>query len=408
MIELDGLEYTIKTPEENTSDLVAFINDYCQAHDIRNSLGEIIYIDKNEANPLYMMMFGTSYLTTILQKLIFSAGSGLSVPDSSARQLLNIADAAHVKRNSATKTVIQGVVYANLDDVYAVDCVITRQMTATVVTGTYSLAFHPAFDVTIPVGEARQIVLIAEDYGAFNISENTVTSFDDEVPGFRMMSTKASTPGQDQESIASLRARIQRRAVEGTMADRAAEAIRSLDGVGLCTVVFNDSPTTSMFVGSRHLELPPRQALVLVQGYSDDMAKAFLSCMVCKTAGEDYPLEVGAYSQIYTTHANQQIPVWIIPPQQIPVYIRIYINETLTQAQQTGIKDAIASLSANLSIGQPITSKMILDVVAAAYPDLTLQGAMVSKDNADYSYTVSPDNDEIFIFNLDNLYVTGA
>lgn len=404
MIELDGIEYMIKTPEENASDLVAFINDYCQANNIQNSLGEVIYIDRNEANPLYMLAYGTSYLTTVLQKLIYSAGSSYSVPDSSTRQLLNIADCAHVKRNSATKTVIQGTVYSEEE---SENCVITREMSATVTSGTYSLVFHPAFDVIVPPNEARQIVFIAEDYGAYNISADTITEFDEPVPGFRSMTTKASTPGQDQETIASLRARIQRRATEGTAADRAAEAIRALDGVGLCNVYFNDSPTTPQYIGTRHLEVPPRNALVMVQGYSDYIARAFFSRMVCPTAGEDYPLEIGAYSQDYVTHANQTLKVWVVPPQQVPVYIKIYVYESLTQAQIDGIKDSVASMSSNLTIGQAITTKEVLDIIAQNYPDLTLQGAYISADNQEFSYIAEPNNDEVFIFNLDNIRVMG-
>lgn len=405
MLTLDGIEYTVKTPSENVSDLIAYINNYCSANNITNSKGEIIYIDANETNPLYMMCFANAYLATILQKLIYSAGCNMSVPESSERQLLNIADIAGVKRNSATKTTIQGTVYADLQDTGAVDCVITRTLTATVSSGTYSLKFHPAFDVTIPIGEARQVVLICEDYGAYNISENTVTQFDDVVSGFRMMTTLASIPGQDQEPISSLRARIQRRTTEGTQADRAAEAIQSLDGVALCNIYFNESPSTSQYVGSRALEVPPRQALLLVQGYSDDIAKTFFSYMICKTAGENYNASVGAYSQNYVTRANQVLPVWIIPPVQTPVYIRIYIYETLTYIQIDGIKDVIASLSASVTIGQTITSKMVTDIVSESYTDLTIQGADISVDGETFSFNATPDNDAVFIFNLDNISV---
>ena len=45
MLSLDGIEYTVKTPEENASDLVSFINDYCRSHGIKNSLGEDVYIE---------------------------------------------------------------------------------------------------------------------------------------------------------------------------------------------------------------------------------------------------------------------------------------------------------------------------------------------------------------------------
>lgn len=405
MLTLDGIEYTVKTPEENASDLVKYINDYCAANNIKNSKGEVINIVANETNPLYMMIYANAYLATVLQKLIYSAGCTMSVPESSEKQLLNIADIAGISRNAATKTTIIGTVYANEPDTGAVECVIKRTLSCTVTSGTYQLVFHPAFDITIPVGEARQIVLICEDYGAYNISKNTITQFDTPVDGFRKMTTLASIPGQVQESIASLRNRIQRRAVEGTQADKAAEAIQSLDGVALCSVYFNESPTATQYIGSRALAVPPRQALVLVQGYNDNIAKTFFNHMICKTAGETYPQNVGAYVQNYVTRAGQSLPVYIVPPEQKPVYIKVFIYETLTYTQIDGIKDVICSLSSSLTIGQAITSKMVTDVVSETYADLTVQGAEISNDGANYSFSAVPSNDTIFIFNTANITV---
>ena len=127
--------------------------------------------------------------------------------------------------------------------------------------------------------------------------------------------------------------------------------------------------------------------------------------MICKTAGENYSTEVGAYSQNYVTRAGQVLPVWIVPPEQEPVYIKIYVYETLTYAQVNGIKDVISSLASSVTIGQAITSKMITDVVATSFPDITIQGADVSKDGQNYSYCATPNSDVIFTFNLDNIYV---
>lgn len=405
MLVLDGIEYEVKTPEENVTDLVAFINSYCAAKGIKNSQGETIYIDANETNPLFMVEYANAYLATVLQKLIYSAACAVSVPEASEQQLLNIADIAGVVRNAATKTTIIGTVYANTEDAGAVDCVISRNLTAIVSSGSYQLRFHPAFDITIPINESRQIVLICEDYGSYNISENTITSFEEVVPGFRMMTTLAAIPGQDREPISSLRARIQRRSVEGTQADRAAEAIQSLDGVALCNIYFNESPSKPQTVGARALVVPPRQALLMIQGYSDEIAKTFFAHMICKTAGENYSSSVGAYSQNYITHAGQIMPVWIVPPDQVPVHIKIYIYETLTYAQVNGIKDVISSLSSSITIGQSITSKMVTDIVSVNYPDLTIQGADISSNGQSYSFSATPNSDAVFTFNLDNIHV---
>ena len=62
-------------------------------------------------------------------------------------------------------------------------------------------------------------------------------------------------------------------------------------------------------------------------------------------------------------------------------------------------------MSASITIGQSLTSKMITDAVAEVYTDLTIQGADVSVDGQTYTFSATPDNDAVFIFNLDNISV---
>lgn len=404
MLLLDGIEYEVKTPKENTDDLVTYINDECANNNIKNSLGEVISIDDNTSNPLYMILFGMGYMTTILQKLVYNAGCSMSVAEASERQLLNLSDIAGIKRTTPTKTIIQGTVYSNLEDAGAVDCVITQDDTATIVIAGIEVVFHPAFDVTIEPGYAKQIVLIAEDYGAYNISANTIIEFDEPIPGFRKMTTFESTPGQAEESIASLRARLQRRTVEGTQTDRAAAAIRDLEGVAMCNIYFNYSPQEAETIGSasRPIVVAPRTAALIVQGYSNDIAKVFYRYLFCPTSGEDVE---GAMVQNYITHSGQELPVVIIPPVLVPVYIKIYIKNSLSYEQVDGIRDVICSLAGNLTIGKSITSTEITNIVEDAFSNLTVQGAEVSLDEEHYSYIQTPESDAVFVFNVNNIDV---
>lgn len=407
MVLLDGIEYDVKTPDENLDDVVTFVNDYCAANDVKNSAGEVIYIEPNEANPLYQMFRGFSYLTTIMQKLIYSAGCGMSIAEASERQLLNLSDIAGVKRTQATRTIITGVVFA--DSVGATPCVITQSLSATITIAGADVIFHPAFDVTVPVGESRSIVLMAEQYGSFNISANTIQQFDDPVPGFRSMATNNSTPGQALETIASLRNRLQRRAVEGTQIERAESAIQNLEGVSMCSIFFNYSPleAVSIAYGNTSISVPPRQAILMVQGWSVEanaIARTFYRYLLCKTAGSEVP---GAQTQKYITHSNQELEVTIIPPVQQPIYIKVYIKNTLSYEQVDGIKDTICSLAGTLLIGQSITSVDVTSVVAQIYTNLKIQGAEISltgNDN-DYSYVQTPAETAVFFFNVDNIFV---
>ena len=409
MVLLDGVEYEVKTPDENLDDVITYVNDYCAANDIRNTAGELIYIEPNEANPLYQMFRGFSYLTTVMQKLIYSAGCSMSIAESSERQLLNLSDIAGVKRTKATRTIITGVVFANLEGQGAIDCVITQTLTATITIAGMDIVFHPAYDVTVPIGESRSIVLMAEQYGSYNISANTIIQFDDPVPGFRSMSTSASTPGQALETIASLRNRLQRRAVEGTQVERAESAIQNLEGVSMCSIFFNYSPSESVLIpyGNTNITVPARQALLMVQGWSVEenaIARTFYRYLLCKTAGGDV---TGHQEQTYITHSNQSLTVNIITPVQQPIYVKIYIKNTLSYEQIDGIKDTICSLAGSLLIGQSVTSVDVINVVSQIYTNLTIQGAAVSTtgDDNDYSFVKIPAETAVFYFNVDNITV---
>lgn len=406
MLLLDGIEYDVKTPEENVDDLLTFINDYCMANGITNSLGETIYIENTEANPLYMLCYGLSYLTTIMQKLIYNAGCSMSLAESSPRQLLNLSDIAGIKRATATRTVIQGVVYANLEDTGAVDCVITQDMEATITIAGMDVIFHPAFDVTVPVGESRAIVLIAEQYGAYSIAPNTITQFDDIIPGFRMMTTSASTPGQDMEPIASLRSRLQRRSVEGTQIDRAAAAIQSLEGVAMCNIYFNYSPSEIEHVtyGDSSIPIRPRTALLIVQGWSNDIAQVFYRYLFCSTSGGDV---AGAQPLTYTTKAGQELTVYVVPPHSRNVYVNVYVKNRLSYEQVDGIKDVVCSLAGTLSIGQELSSSDVIGIVSSNYSNLTVQGADISLvgEEGTYAYKQTPESTDVLIFNADNVHV---
>ena len=412
MLLLDGIEYTIKTPEENLDDLITYINDYCQANDVRNSLGELIYIEANEANPLYQLLRGLSYETTIMQKLLYSAGCSISVAESSERQLLNLSDIAGIRRTKATHTVINGVVYADLPGPEAQNCVITQAMTATIVIAGAEVVFHPAFDVTVPINESRSIVLVAEQFGAYNISANTITTFDDPVPGLRLLSTGASSPGQELESIANLRERLQRRTVDSTQVEKAASAIQNLEGVSMCSIYFNYSPRENAIVayGNTNITVPPREALVFVQGESTDptaIARTFYRYLLCKTAGEGVE---GARYQTYTTQAQQDLKVYIFPPKQDPVYIRIYIKDVLSYEQIDGIKDVICSIAGSLVIGQALSSVDIIKYVSSVYTNLTIQGASLSLigEEGTYSYVQAPSPTSVFTLNAENIDVVEA
>lgn len=395
MILLDDIQYNVKTPDENASDMVETVNQFCANNNVVNNQGDLIQVEANYANPLYIMFYGFAYLVSKLQRLLHSAGCALSIASSSEKQLLNIADACGIKRRSATKTTINCVVYSNLASDTAVPCRISTDLSVTVAVGGSSVVFHPAYDVTIPVSESRAIVLVAETYGSYNISAGNINSFDTNPTGFRSMTSLASVPGQAQESIASLRQRIQRRTTRGTKQDLAIEAIGQLEGVSVCNIYFNTSVTTDAVVNS--ITVPPRQSLLFVQGFSNEIAKTYWSYMTTRCAGSSEPTAV---QQVYTTRAGQSLPVYIFTPALRNVYIRLYFNQTIDDVKAQRMRDKISQLSASLTIGQGLTSTQIVDMIQEEFVEQPA-GCQLSLSDSDYGYQVKVDPYELISFVLD-------
>lgn len=395
-MELDGIEYPVKTAAENTQLLVDYINNYCTTNNIQNSKGEVINIAENITNPLYIICYGLGYLLSIVQKLIYSVGCAFSISSSSDRQLLNLADIANVQRHAASRTTIPCLVYAQADTA----CTITTTLTVTLTIDGTNVVFNPAFQTTVEAGGVAHIVLISQTIGSYSISANTITAFDTVVTGLGSLVQYASVPGTTQETIADLRQRIQRRSTITTRLDRAAAAIQNLDGVSRCSIYFNYSISTAETING--ISVSPRTALLTVQGYSNDIAKTFLSYLMCETsAGPTTRNTV----QNYTTHAGQIIPINIVSPDSIPIYIKLYLGETVSDAKALLIKQAICTLATSAVIGGALTSTQVIQAVLDAYPTLEVQGAMLSLDNSTFAYIQTPASDQLFTFNTNNVSI---
>lgn len=401
MIELDGIEYEVRTPQENADSLITFINDYCTSNNVKNSKGELVQITQNWANPIYLILYGFAYMASILQKLIYNVGCSLNVARASDRQLLNIAEIANVRRKKATRTTMVVTIFANLSsDENPVPCHITKDLLISINYGNDALTFSPAYETTIPINGSIPMILVCNQEGSYSINAGSINNFDVNPAGFRKIVSQASVPGQSEETIADLRKRIQERSTTGTQLDRAAADITQLNGVTLCNVYFNYSNTKDVIVNG--INVPPRQALLFVQGYSDDIAKVFYNHLSCLTAGEDYPQSV---KQIYTTHAGQNISVYIIPPVIVYPQIRVFLNEKVIAEVSQGIKDCIAQLSEEITIGATLTSTKVINKIQSLYPQYALGGVQLALDDNVFTYQIQAQEYQLFQFDNDKISI---
>jgi hypothetical protein len=398
MIELDGIEYSINTAEENATKAIDYVNNYCKLNNIVNSSGEIISIDESTGNPLYLLFLANGYLTSILQRLLYSVGAGINTAASSDRQLLNIASMANLKRLPATYTTINCLIYCVIN---SEGCHIAKSLSAKAIVNGQAVTFHPAFDIDIPSSESRLVPLIADTTGPFLVPGGTIKNFEEDVPGFARMVTDPSVPGKDIESIASLRARIQARDTQDTSVDKAIAYIRQLPGVSHCYIYFNYDDIYPVHING--VDVQPRRSIVYVQGYNDNIAFTYFKFLNCQTTQP--PPEVPCITQNYTFNNGQQESVYLIPPDYVEIFIRVQIKEDINDAMIVQVQQTIVSLALDKGIADMVTSSEILELLRASTLPVTAMGCDVSRDGIFYTYVFKPEPNEIVDIKVGNIQV---
>lgn len=418
MIDLDGRQYTVLSPSENTANMVTRINAFCSDNNIRNSKDEIIEIEVNYASPLYLILWGLGYLVTAIQNLVYAVAKGFNVQTANEDQLLNLAGMAGLKRGSASLTTFMVKVRAMSEsdarrdpNAHEGNLVISSTDTVTYQGIVYKPALHP--DITITPDSYGYFVMVAQTAGSYEIAANVIQGFDSSIANLASFEQFTSIPGQQEESIASLRERLQRRQYSGTTVDACMDAIRALEGITIANIVYNTSNITPKVIGQ--ITIPPRYAALFVQGYNENIGKTYWEHLSAPTIPEDPNTHVLDYSnvpaerildtQFYTTHAQQQLPVLILTPDIQELYVNIYVGIPITGDEVLAMQDALASyLSQNTVIGQSITSAMVLNSLKdfAAY---NLLGAMVSSDGNIYAYKTAQHEDVLWHLNTENINV---
>lgn len=423
MIELDGRKYIVSTPAENTQDMLDRINAYCTENNVTNSKGEVVSIEKNFASPFYLILWALGYLVTVIQNLVYSCAKGLNVQMASDDQLLNLADMAAVARGQASVTTFNLMVRAmdaensNYDEnANEGKCVITSEDTITYQGVVYKPAVRP--NITLEPGQYGYITMVAQTSGSNQIAASTITAFDSTIANLDSISQPDDAiPGQAQESIASLRQRIQRKQYSGTSIDSAIDAVRALEGVTMCNITYNESNTETMNVGEDALEVPPRSALIIVQGYNPNIAQAYFKFLTAPTCNWEYS-DTGEYTitsvypanrllevQEYVTHAQQRIPCVILKPKVKPVYVRVILGVNIESSVEDSIKNTVAStLMSTTVVGEDVTSAKILQALTD-FATYSIVGTQVSMDGENWNYRTYIAQDVILTYKVENISV---
>jgi hypothetical protein len=394
MVEFEGREYIVDDPTTNAYNLLNYVNQYMLDNEVKGKNGEIVQFKINLASPIWLIILGVGYIATVIQKILFAVANAFSINSCSDQQVLNLAQIARIDRKQGAYSTMIMRVTASADG----PVTITPADTVTVQYEEEEYIFTPVNEVTIDENETDSVYMIADKIGPVYITSDSITKFDTDIENIAECTNEGSVPGNNLESISTLRTRIQENETV-TPIDAAINALNALTGVGRANLYYNPNNNIDVTIAGR--TIPPRSAILFVQGDSEEIAEAYYSHMMAPTVmtGSDVVI------QSFTAANGQTFDIGYYPPDAKTIYVHLDINQSLPEAQVTAIKAEVAKLSNSLPMGTSYTQSYMLDQLSDSVYFQYIVGLELSLDNVNWYNIAQMDVNNLGIIITDNVSI---
>lgn len=381
MIELDGRSYVVNTPTENAFALLAFINQFMVDNDVKDRRGNVVQFKVSLASPIWLLIIGIGFMATVCQRIMFATAQAFNIADCSDQQLLSLAKIARLPRKEGSYTTVACTVTASASGT----CQITVDMVAKVTYEGTKYTFHPLYPVSLPAGTSAEIILICDVTGPVYFELGAIdtlkTADEQDVPNLDTISSAAPQPGSGIESISSLRTRLMTNEAISPLSG-AVQGLNALDGVSKAVVLYNSNYDSSMMLAGK--TVPPKQAIVFIQGYSDKLAEEYYKHMFAQTYDDGT-----AQTQSCTLLNGQNFELKYYVPMAVNLYIKVKVNQLLTAERKLDITKALRSLSNSREIGMNYTTSYLVDALNTNLLFTEIVDIKVSTDGVNWLDTTS-------------------
>lgn len=353
MVELDGRSYVVNTPTENAFALLEYVNQFMVDNDVKNKKGEVVQFKISLASPIWLLIIGIGFMATVCQRIMYAVAQAFNIADCSDQQLLSLAKIARLPRKQGSYTTVACTATASSSGT----CQITTDMVAKVTYEGVEYTFNPIYNLDIPAGTSEEVVLICTVTGPVYFELGAITELktaeDEDVENLESFSSGAPQPGSGVESISSLRTRLMTNEAISPLAG-ASQGLNALDGVSKAVVLYNSNYDSDMVLGGK--TVPPKKAVVFIQGYSDKIAQEYYRHMTAQTYDDGT-----ARQQSYTMENGQNFVMNYYAPVAINLYIKVKVSSLLTAERKLEIQRALQTLSNSREIGVNYTTAYLID-----------------------------------------------
>ena len=376
MILSDGSTWLPKGAQTHTNELMEKINSILQSENIRDDHDNLIQLEPNFANALYLLALAVGQKMSEMDVDLSNAMDSLIVELCSDQQIENLLPIAGVDRDSGS--------YSTL----VLTCTASDSGACTIPAGTKapfnSYNFVTQEEVTIAAGESAQVYTICDTIGPIVALTGEVDSFAVTIANLENVTNEESTiPGTNPETTAELRRRLETGETINAGTNGLKRALEAKQGITYARVYFNYNLTESILLPGS-VELDPRTAYIVVFG--DNVTGAGIAGLYAKYMNAPTQNAPGAtttaHSENYTTLSGQTIPIYYDEATEQDIYIKIYLEADASTGTEvvTALKQDMIESSAEWEIGGALTSTILnkpyvnIDYTRVAYVKVSADG----------------------------------
>ena len=273
--KIGDITWEPKTAAEHADLIIDKINELLQENNVTDKDGNIIQLNKNYGNALYLLALGDGERFADNDAALSKAKDSFNIELADEQQIENLLPIAAITRNPGSYSTLKLTVTASQDG------------PCTVPAGTKApfenMNFVTQAEAIIPAGHTQTLDTVADTIGPVVVLTGEVTSFDTEIANLESVENLVSSvPGNAAETTDSLRRRILKGQTIPYSLDGVKIALEELTGINHARVYFNYNVDGNLTLPG-DIEVLPRTAYIVINGSSEKLAETYAKYMSAPT-----------------------------------------------------------------------------------------------------------------------------
>jgi len=289
--EIDGETWQPQTAVEHADHIIDEINRLLQENNIQDASGNVIQLNKNFSNALYLLTLGDGQRFADNDAKLSKAINSFNIELCDDAQIENLLPIAAITRNPGSYSTLQIVVTASADG----QCVVPAGARLPY----EDVNFVVPTETVISAGSSAVIETVCDTLGPVVVLTGEVTAFENEIANLEsVINPTSSVPGIAPETTNALRRRLINADTIKYSLDGCKRALEELTGINHARIYFNYNVGEPLELAGG-VEVDPRTAYIVVLGSSDKIAETYAEYMSAPTQND--PNAEGTYSTVNIT-----------------------------------------------------------------------------------------------------------